>query len=314
MKILIISMGWVLGFHAWAYQTKKVEFFSQGSKLVGTLYLPGEVKNKQLPGVVVTGAWTTVKEQMPKTYAIELAKKGYGALTFDFRGWGQSEGKNRYLEDPQMKTQDILAAIDFLGSRSEIDSKNISGLGICASSGYMADAYNQTKKLKTIALVAPWLHNKKIATKVYGGEDSVKKLLSLAESASKKFKKSGLPTLITAASSTDKNSLMFKAPYYTEKNRGLIAEYDNKFNVASWTGWLNYDALKSAKKLRGKILFIGSNAMALPQGAKAYSKIAGNKVKEVWLDKISQFDFYDKKDAVQAAIGHASQHFQTVVK
>ena len=70
-----------------AYQTKSVQFEIHGTQLMGTLYLPyGLKKDQKVPAVVVTGAWTTVQEQMPKTYAIELAKRGYGALTFDFRG------------------------------------------------------------------------------------------------------------------------------------------------------------------------------------------------------------------------------------
>ncbi|MEO0337539.1 MAG: alpha/beta hydrolase, partial [Pseudomonadota bacterium] len=109
-------------------------------------------------------------------------------------------------------------------------------------------------------------------------------------------------------------SIMFKAPYYTEKERGLIKEYDNKFNVASWRGWLTYDALESASKLPGKILFVGSEAMALPQGAKAYADKAGDKVEQVWLEKITQFDFYDQKKAVTAASDNVVKHFASQMK
>jgi hypothetical protein len=75
----------------------------------------------------------------------------------------------------------------------------------------------------------------------------VKGLLVAANKAQVNFEKTGKLTTVVAASSTDKNSIMYKAPYSTEENRGLIAEYDNKFNVASWRGWLTYNALNSAK-------------------------------------------------------------------
>ncbi|MCJ8275390.1 MAG: alpha/beta hydrolase [Bdellovibrionales bacterium] len=259
--------------------------------------------------MVVTGAWTTLKEQMPKTYAIEMAKKGFAALTFDFRGWGESSGKNRFLESPERKTQDIVEAVSFLSSRPEINKNKIAGLGVCASSGYMADAYTRTKKLKTVALVAPWLHNKDIATQVYGGEKSVQGLLKTSDEAQGHFKKTGRVKTVTAASTTDKNSVMFNAPYYTEKKRGLIKEYDNKFNLASWRGWLTYDAMKSAQQLPGEILFVGSEKMALPQGAKAYAKIAGKKVKQVWLKNATQFDFYDDPKFVKQATESVVKHF-----
>ena len=315
MKYTLALLIGIFAFNSQAFTTKSVQFKSQGTKLKGTLYLPSNLKKGQkVPAVVVTGAWTTVKEQMPKTYAIELANRGFGALTFDFRGWGQSGGKNRYLEDPERKTQDIVAAVDYLATRPEVQSDKLTGLGICASSGYMAEAYTRTKKLKTVALVAPWLHNKEIATQVYGGEKSVKSLLAAAGKAEMKFSKTGKLTTAVAASTTDKNSIMFKAPYYTEENRGLIKEYDNKFNVASWNGWLNYNAMTSAKNLPGKVLFVGSEAMALPQGAKTYAKLAGGKVEKVWLDKVTQFDFYDKKEAVTKAADSAAKHFKTQTK
>ena len=66
---------------------EKVAFTSQGSTIKGNLYLPeASAKDKKYAAVVVTGAWTTVKEQMPATYAKALSEKGYAALTFDFRG------------------------------------------------------------------------------------------------------------------------------------------------------------------------------------------------------------------------------------
>ncbi|MBC6415697.1 MAG: alpha/beta hydrolase [Bdellovibrionales bacterium] len=291
-------------------KTKKVEFESKGQKLVGTLYVPeSSKKNAKFPAVVVTGAWTTVKEQMPKNYAKELVKKGLVVLTFDFRGWGESKGEQKYLEDPERKTQDILSAIDYLANRPEVDVGKINGLGICASSGYMVEAYTRTDKLQSVALIAPWLHNKKIATQVYGGDQAVKKLLDSAKVAEQKFKKTAQPTVAVAASVTDKNSIMYQAPYYTETDRGLIQEYDNKFNVASWKGWLNYNALESAKDLKGKILLVSSEAMALPQGAKEYEKMAKGKVKQVWLDDVTQFDFYDKKEIVSKATDLAFNHF-----
>lgn len=43
-------------------QPTRVSFDSEGAELVGDLYLPPA--GERLPGLVVTGSWTTVKEQM----------------------------------------------------------------------------------------------------------------------------------------------------------------------------------------------------------------------------------------------------------
>jgi uncharacterized protein len=101
-------------------RTERVTFNSNGEKLVGTLYLPSNVSaTRMAPGVVVTGAWMTIKEQMPAVYARELAERGYVALAFDFRGWGESAGKVRAMEDPRVKIEDIKAAVRFLDARAE---------------------------------------------------------------------------------------------------------------------------------------------------------------------------------------------------
>ncbi|MFM2315445.1 MAG: hypothetical protein RLZZ04_4723 [Cyanobacteriota bacterium] len=230
-----------------AAQIKKVNFASHNQNLVGNLYLPDDYQEEtKLPGVVVTGAWTTVKEQMPATYAEALADRGYAVLAFDFRNWGESGGKERQLENPTNKTQDIIAAANYLTTRPEVDSDRITGLGICASAGYMADAAVQSEDIKTIALVAPWLHNQEIVNEVYGGKESVQNLIDISRKAQAKYEATGELSLIPAASNTDKNAVMYQAPYYTEGDRGMIPEYVNEFNLASWDGWLTFDAIKMA--------------------------------------------------------------------
>ena len=46
--------------------SEEVTFTSQGCRLNGLLFKPAAASGA-LPGVIVTGAWTTVKEQMPGT-------------------------------------------------------------------------------------------------------------------------------------------------------------------------------------------------------------------------------------------------------
>ncbi|NEP84785.1 MAG: alpha/beta hydrolase [Okeania sp. SIO3B3] len=217
-----------------AAQMKNITFESNNQTLAGNLYLPDDYQQgTKLPGVIVTGAWTTVKEQMPATYAEEMADRGYAVLTFDFRNWGKSEGNERQLENPTNKTEDIIAAANYLTTLPEVDASRIAGLGICASAGYMVDAAVQSDDIQAIALVAPWLHNQEIVNQVYGGEESVQKLIETSRQAEAKYETTGKLSLIPAASTTDENALMYQAPYYAEENRGMIPKYVNEFNLAS---------------------------------------------------------------------------------
>ncbi len=294
-----------------AAMNKSISFESNGQSLVGELYLPDHYQEgEKLPAVVVTGAWTTVKEQMPTTYATRLADKGYAALVFDFRGWGGSEGAIKYLEDPARKTADIQAAVSYLATRPEVDAANIAGLGICASAGYMSDAAASNRHIKSLALVAPWLHDAEIVESVYGGNEGVSALLEAARQADA----SNEPVYLEAASTTNEQALMYQAPYYTETDRGLIPEYDNKFNVASWQGWLTYDALQTADSFEKPALLVHSQAAAIPQGAISYKQRASENVELVMLDDVTQFDFYDKPEAVGAAVDAVDLHFKKTLQ
>lgn len=274
-----------------------VSFESDGATLKGTIYKPA-VLDGQAPAVIVTGAWTTVKEQMPGTYARELAERGFVALAFDFTGWGESGGERRFVEDPVVKTADILAATDYMVSRSDVDAANLSGLGVCASSGYMATAVADSSKLSKLALIAPWLHDPELAEGIYGGSEAAAGLIAASETA----EATGDTSILVAASSTDDTSVMYQAPYYTEEDRGLISAFDNKFSVLTWKPWLTYDALESAERLSKPTLMVGSTGMALPAGAAEYEKRLNAPLRKLWYgDDVSQFDFYDRKDIVTEA-------------
>ena len=307
----VATMQLSLAAKAEAAQVKNVTFENKNQTLAGNLYLPDDYQaGTKLPGVVVTGAWTTVKEQMPATYAEEMADRGYAVLTFDFRNWGESGGDERQLENPANKTQDIIAAADYLATRDEVDGNRIAGLGICASAGYMADAAVQSDKIKAIALVAPWLHDREIVNEVYGGEESVQSLIETGRKAQAKYEKTGELSLIPAASMTEENALMYQAPYYTEADRGMIPEYVNEFNLASWEGWLTYDAIAIADNLTKPVLIVHSEAAAIPQGAhEFYNRLPGEK-EELWLANTTQFDFYDSSDAVANASDAVAKHFE----
>lgn len=281
-----------------------VRFASGDAQLEGVLFLPTGASGP-LPGVVVTGAWTTVKEQMAGTYARELAAKGFAALVFDFSGWGASEGARPFREDPQAKTADIHAAVDFLAGLPEVDDERVSGLGVCASSGYMASVAADNPRVNKLALVAPWIHDPQMAAGIYGGTEAAEGLIELGRKAER-----GEAPVIVAASSTDEGSLMYQAPYYTEPDRGLIEAYDNKFDPASWEPWLTYDGQASADRLSTPTLIVCSEAAAFPAGAHAYAKRTRAPVTERWLERVNQFDFYDRADVVAQSVEAIAEHLQ----
>ncbi|MEM9555912.1 MAG: alpha/beta fold hydrolase [Acidobacteriota bacterium] len=286
-----------------------VEFESSGSRLVGDLYLPDGVSaTAPAPGVIVTGAWTTIKEQMPGLYAMKLAERGFVALAFDFRTWGDSEGASRSVEDPEAKIADIEAAARFLAGRADVSE--VHGFGICASAGYVATAAERSDRLSRIALVAPWLHDAEIVRQVYGGDDGVRSLLGTAEQAAKAEAETGEPQLIPAAGPPGSDAIMAMDGYYTDPERGAVEAWENTFNLRSWSGWLTFDGVRAAPGIRQPTLIVHSAAAAIPDGARSfYAQLTAPRT-QLWLDDVGQFDFYDRPDVVRTAVEAAVEHFR----
>lgn len=133
----------------------RVTFQSEGTELVGNLYLPANYQpGDKLATVIVSGSWTAVKEQMAGGYAEKLAEQGFAALAFDSRSFGESGGDLRVFESPTAKIEDIKNAITFLETVDAVDSSRIAGLGICAGAGYMTTVAAEDERLGALVTVA----------------------------------------------------------------------------------------------------------------------------------------------------------------
>lgn len=289
---------------------QKVSFISEGDKLIGTLYTPANYKEgERIPAVIVTGSWITVKEQMAGTYAKKLAAEGFSTLVFDFRGFGESGGEPRQYESPHRKIQDIKNAVTFLQTLPMIDPNRIGGLGVCASSGYMAIAAAEDKRIKAFTSIAPWLHDEGLVKLIYGGDVGVNEKIALGEAAREKYEQTKVNDLVPAASATDKNAAMFGLfEYYLNPTRGAIPEWKNQFAVMSWPEWLRFDPIMAADKISVPTLLIHSEDAAIPDGAKRfYNKLISRK--DFYWMKGTQFDFYDNPPTVNEASKKAAQWF-----
>ncbi|HEV2801834.1 MAG TPA: nuclear transport factor 2 family protein [Pyrinomonadaceae bacterium] len=292
---------------------RRVEFQSEGLVLVGHLHLPaGFSEDKKHRAVVVTGSWTTVKEQMADLYASKLAREGLVALTFDFRNYGESEGQPRDYESPEMKARDITSAVDYLKSLRFVDAGNIGGLAVCASTGYMSQAVAQGADIKALNFVAPWLHNPQIARGIYG-EENAKSLIAKSDAARRKFAETGVVDYVVAASDKDATAAMYGPfDYYLNPKRGAIKQWGNRFAVMAWKGWLEFDATRTAEKINIPVQIIHSRAAAVPHGAELYYSKLRSPKNIVWVEKATQFDFYDGEqltgDAVKESVRWFGRH------
>jgi uncharacterized protein len=102
-----------------------VNFFSEGSKMEGDLFLPSDYKSgERRPGIVLCHGFTGVRSVILGDYAKVFAQAGFVALTFDYRGYGGSEGTRRRLI-PLEQIDDIRNAISYFETLAEVDAERI---------------------------------------------------------------------------------------------------------------------------------------------------------------------------------------------
>ena len=84
----------------------------------------------------------------PAVQARLLARHGYGVLLFDRRGEGRSEGDSNLLGWGGHK--DILAAVEYLQSRSDVDPNRIGGIGLSVGGELMLQAAAESDELAAV--------------------------------------------------------------------------------------------------------------------------------------------------------------------
>ncbi len=104
---------------------RAISFYSEGFKLIGDLYCPdGVTPGERRAAVVLCHGYTGVKDLYLPDNARALNSAGYVALTFDYKGWGDSEGPRSRLA-PYSRVADVQAALSFLGAQAEVDADRL---------------------------------------------------------------------------------------------------------------------------------------------------------------------------------------------
>ncbi|MTJ83259.1 MAG: alpha/beta hydrolase [Telmatospirillum sp.] len=128
----------------------KVTFRNRyGITLAADLYRPKNIDG-QLAAIAVGGPFGAVKEQSSGLYAQTMAERGFVTLAFDPSFTGESGGEPRNVASPDINTEDVSAAVDYLGLLPVVDRERIGVIGICGWGGMALNAVAVDKRVKAV--------------------------------------------------------------------------------------------------------------------------------------------------------------------
>jgi len=286
----------------------RVELESEGDTIVGELYLPEG--DAPAGAAVLLGPLTSVKEQATGNYARALARRGWIALSFDPRYFGESGGQPRQYESPPAKIRDVQHAVSFLRAQPRVDPERIVAVGVCAGAGYMAGAVAAEPRIRGFGAVAGFFHDAAQQRRWLG--DGYDAALARARAAREQWERTGVAEQIPAVGKGDVAMPLDEAFAYYGTPRGALGGYVNAFAVMSREQTLPYDAQSAAAEIRVPTVLVHSEKALAPALARAFFDQLQVPKQMHWLASQGQIDFYDDPALIEPAADLLDHFLRTV--
>lgn len=287
---------------------RKVTFKNRyGITLAADIYVPKNPGGRKLAALAVCGPFGAVKEQSSGLYAQTLAERGYATLAFDPSFTGESGGEPRHVASPDINTEDVSAAVDFLGLQHFVDRERIGVVGICGWGGIALNAVAVDKRVK--AVVASTMYDmSRVMSKGYNDSVTAEQRAQTLEQLSRQRwldAEKGSPALgpvMNELKGGEAQFLVDYAGYYKSRQRGFHPGSIN--SNGSWTittplSFMNAPLMTSIAEISPRpILFIhGEKAHSRYFSETAYAAAAQPKELLI-IPGANHVDLYDRLDKI----------------
>lgn len=278
-----------------------------GIELAGDLYAPKDAPAQGNAALAISGPFGAVKEQSSGFYANQMASRGFIALAFDPSYTGESGGEPRYMNSPDINTEDFMAAVDYLSTRDYIDPEKIGIIGICGWGGMAINAAAIDTRVK--ATVASTMYDMSRVT-ANGYFDSANNADARNESRKALMAQRTADFKAVQTGGTCKlgggvvDPLPADAPYfvkdyhaYYKTPRGYHERSVNSnggWNVTAGTSLLNTKLLAYADEIRSAVMVLhGEKAHSRYFGEDTFKRLTGDNKELVIVPGASHTDLYD---------------------
>lgn len=286
---------------------KKVTFVNRyGVTLAADMYVPKNAQGK-LAAIAVSGPFGAVKEQCSGLYAQELAERGYLTIAFDPSFTGESGGYPRFVQSPDINTEDFSAAVDFLSVQKNVDAEKIGILGICGWGGLAVNAAAIDTRIKATVATTMYDMSRVNANGYFDAMDEVARYearknvnAQRTEDYKNGFYKlqGGVPDRL------GDDAPQFVKDYfdYYKTERGYHKRSLNSNGGRTSTNpysFMNMPLLSYSSEIQSAVMLVhGDKAHSFYFSKDAFAKLKGDNKEFVVIPGAVHTDLYDRKDII----------------
>ncbi|MEJ2766826.1 alpha/beta fold hydrolase, partial [Photobacterium sp. MCCC 1A19761] len=139
------------------------------------------------PFIILCHGFCGVKELLLPAFAERFAEQGYAALTFDYRGFGESEGEPGRLV-PALQIEDIHAAIEWAAMQEHVDATRIGLWGTSFGGANAMIAASENPNVKCVVAQLTFADGESVICGDMNAEEKEKFVSTLARMREKKAK------------------------------------------------------------------------------------------------------------------------------
>lgn len=157
---------------------EEITIWSEGTRLAADLFLPDDLREGETrPAILLCHGWGGSKAHLSKTYAPCFCEGGFVCLTFDYRGWYESDSRLvtmdkqpepdadgfmtvrakpvREIVDPLDQNRDIHNALDYLLTVDAVDTSKVGLWGTSYGGGHVIYVGGTDQRIKAIVSQVP---------------------------------------------------------------------------------------------------------------------------------------------------------------
>lgn len=286
----------------------KISFHNRyGISLAGDMYVPKNAAGR-LPAIAVSGPFGAVKEQASGLYAQTMAEHGFLTVAFDPSFTGESGGLPRYVASPDINTEDICAAVDFLSVQGNVDPDRIGIIGICGWGGMALNAAAADTRIKATVAATMYDMTRVNAKGYFDSEDTeearYEKKKAMNAQRIEDYKNGEYALAGGVADPLPEDVPQFVKDYYAyyKTPRGYHPRSLNSnkgWNVTSALSFINMPILQYSHEIRSAVLLVhGEKAHSCYFSRDAFERLTGENKELLIVPGASHVDLYDRMDVI----------------